>query len=61
MAPQIIKNAATNLGLFLVFGLLAGMLFNKPALGVLGGLLSHLVVNSIYHGNDPNKAARQTG
>jgi hypothetical protein len=49
MGSQTIENGATNLGLFLVFGLLAGMLLNQSALGVLGGLFGHLVINSIYH------------
>ena len=51
MALQSVKNAASNLGLFLVFGLLAGMLFKNPALGVLGGLMCHLLINVLYQGN----------
>jgi hypothetical protein len=41
MTSQTLKNVGSNLGLFLVFGLLAGMLFHNPAAGVLGGLLCH--------------------
>ena len=47
----MIKHVASNLGIFLVFGLLAGMLFHNSALGVLGGLVCHLLVNSVYNAN----------
>lgn len=33
------------LGLFLVFGLLGGTFLGNPALGVLAGLLAHLMVS----------------
>lgn len=45
------KSAFFNLGSCLVFGLLAGMLFNRPALGVLGGLMFHLIAGGIYSQN----------
>jgi hypothetical protein len=55
MASQILKNAASNLGLCLVFGLLAGMLFNNLALGVLGGLIGHLIIRGFYRRNNEEK------
>jgi hypothetical protein len=36
------------LGLFLVFGLLGGTFLGNPALGVLAGLLAHLMVNNLH-------------
>lgn len=39
------------LGLFLVFGLLGGTFLGNPALGVLAGLLAHLMVNNIHQRN----------
>lgn len=44
---QLLKNLSANPGLFLVLGLLVGMLLHNPALGALGGLLCHLIINSI--------------
>jgi len=45
------KNVISNLGIYLVFGLLVGMTLGNSALGVLGGLLLHLTINSIYFNN----------
>ena len=46
---QMMKNVSSNLALYLVFGLLAGMLINNPSLGVLGGLLCHLFISNFYY------------
>jgi len=53
MRTQTGINLVSNPGLFLIFGLLAGMLIHDLALGVLGGLVCHLVLNSIYRPNGP--------
>jgi len=47
----MMKNTASNLGLFLVFGLLVGLLFDNLSLGVLGGLVCHLIINNFHHRN----------
>jgi hypothetical protein len=56
MSSQIMKNMASNPSLFLVFGLLAGMLFNHLASGVLVGLLCHLIIKSFYYRNHAEQA-----
>lgn len=55
MASQMMKNVASNLGLFLVLGLLAGMLFKNPALGLMGGLFCHLLISCFYDRSDADK------
>jgi hypothetical protein len=51
MVSKMIKHAVSNPGLFLVFGLLVGMLSNRLASGVLGGLICYLIVSGLYHRN----------
>ena len=49
MESQIIKNIASYLGLSLVIGLLVGKLLNNPALGVLSGLILHVLISGFSH------------
>jgi hypothetical protein len=56
MSSQIMKNMASNPSLFLVFGLLVGMLFNHLASGVLVGLICHLIIKIFYHRYQAEKA-----
>ena len=59
--PKIMKSSIFSLSLFLVLGLLAGMLVKSLALGALGGLLLHLIVIGVseyYHKDDPEKTQK---
>lgn len=52
MTSQRLKDVGSNLGLFLVFGLLVGMMFHNPAAGALGGLICHLLISALYRLSD---------
>jgi hypothetical protein len=56
MGSKMIKHAVSNPGLFLVFGLLVGMLSNRLASGVLGGLIGYLIVSGLYHRSSTTQA-----
>lgn len=52
MESEIVKNIASYLGLFLVLGLLIGVLLNQPALGVLSGLTVHVIISGLFQSSN---------